>query len=51
MKCVLCDQKAVTTAAHIPVCERHWKLYDEEGRKYLAYRPFYEKLKKADEKR
>jgi hypothetical protein len=33
--CVLCDKEAVTTAAHIPVCEEHWNAYALEGRLYL----------------
>jgi hypothetical protein len=43
-KCVLCDQDAITTAAQIPVCLKHYNEYAEEGRKYLSYRPFYELL-------
>lgn len=34
-KCALCDKDAITTAAHIPVCEQHHNAYQEEGRKYL----------------
>lgn len=33
--CVLCDEKAITTAAHIPVCKAHFEAYANEGRKYL----------------
>lgn len=43
-KCVLCDQEATQTAAHIPVCDKHRRMYDEEGRQYLPYRPFYQRL-------
>ncbi len=45
--CVLCGEKAITTAAHIPVCEKHWQEYDEEGQQYLTYRPFFERLLRA----
>lgn len=51
LKCVLCNKEAITTAAHIPVCEEHHNQYAEEGRQYLSYRPFYEKLQQAYEKR
>lgn len=47
MKCTLCDQEAITTAAHIPVCEKHWQMYKEEGQQYLSHRPFWELLQKA----
>ena len=30
IKCVLCDAEAVTTAARIPVCEKHWHEYEME---------------------
>jgi hypothetical protein len=50
-KCVLCDREAITTAAHIPVCEEHHRAYQEEGRQYLAYRPVYQKLLDAHQKR
>jgi len=46
LKCVLCDKQAIGTAAHIPVCEEHYKAYDEEGFKYLplAERKVYLRL-------
>ena len=34
-KCVLCERPAISTAAHIPVCEQHHSQYQEEGRQYL----------------
>lgn len=50
-KCVLCGKEAITTAAHIPVCMEHYNKYAEEGKQYPSYRPFYEKLLKADNER
>ena len=34
-KCALCDNNAVTTAAHIPVCQIHFAEYAAEAARYL----------------
>lgn len=46
-KCILCREKAVTTAAQIPVCEEHWIRYAAEA-KADGERPFYTMLVNAD---
>jgi hypothetical protein len=48
-KCVLCDLDAVTTAAHVPVCEEHHEAYQKEAKKYLPgnQRPIYASLMQA----
>lgn len=33
--CVMCGKPAHTTAAQIPVCEKHWDEYRTEARQYL----------------
>lgn len=52
-KCVLCNFPAITTAAQIPVCEKHWTEYVLEARKALPLekRPVYLRLLKAQENR
>lgn len=45
--CVLCNRKAITTAAQIPVCSDHDREYQEEAQQYLRYRPFYFRLQRA----
>lgn len=47
--CVVCGEIAVTTAAHYPVCEKHWREYDEEGRQYLPddQRPAWRSIQSA----
>jgi hypothetical protein len=49
--CVICGKEATGTAAMIPVCDEHWRMYDEEGRKYLPMhqRTFYLQLLEAEE--
>jgi hypothetical protein len=48
--CVLCKEQALTTAAHIPVCERHYEEYKREARQYLpeGKRKFYQRLLRAN---
>lgn len=52
-KCVLCGAGAVTTAAHIPVCQKHYSEYAHEANKYLPDngRPVYRRLCSAWRKR
>ena len=38
LRCVICGNTAITTAAHIPVCATHWKEYDDEAKRYLLER-------------
>lgn len=49
--CVLCGKPAVTTAAHIPVCEEHWLAYALEGKQYLPddQRPVWQSLQVASQ--
>lgn len=49
--CVICGVKAVTTAAHIPVCQQHWEAYDAEAKSYPQARPFYDLLQAEYEAR
>ena len=39
--CVSCQEKAITVAflpfGNVPVCEKHYQEYEEEGRKYLPW--------------
>jgi len=42
--CVVCGAKAIATAGHIPVCDKHYQEYCREGEQYLTYRPVYERL-------
>lgn len=46
IRCAICNSEAITTAAHIPVCEYHWHEYADEGEKYLPdhARPVLQKL-------
>jgi hypothetical protein len=47
MKCILCAREAITTAAHVPVCQKHDEEYQAEAKQYLDERPFYERLRLA----
>ena len=51
-KCHLCDNEAITTAAHIPVCEKHNELYVTEAEMYyngeIKARSMYEALSRRD---
>jgi len=45
-RCLLCFKPAITTAAHLPVCEEHWREYEDEAKQYLSYeqRLVYQRL-------
>jgi hypothetical protein len=47
LTCVLCNQKAITTAAHIPVCQKHWDDYANEARHYPTQRPVFQAMQAA----
>jgi len=47
LRCVLCDSIAITTVAHIPVCEAHSKAYHREAQHDRTDRPFYDRLVEA----
>ena len=42
--CALCGEEAVTAVIGVSLCDKHYKEYQEEGRQYLSYRPFYNRL-------
>jgi hypothetical protein len=46
VSCVACNSEAATTAAQIPVCEKHWQEYKAEAEQYLPLpqRKIYLKL-------
>lgn len=50
-KCVLCSEEAVTTAAQMPVCEKHHNEYADEAERHLPYfmRDFWHRLVAAHE--
>lgn len=46
MKCKLCDNEAITTVVHTPVCKEHDDEYKKEAEQYLPdwRRPVLQKL-------
>lgn len=44
ISCVMCSNKAVTTAAHIPVCQEHWEAYAKEAKDYPTERPVFDAM-------
>lgn len=48
MKCIVCKKEAITTAAHIPVCRKHYFEYVREARAYPKHRPFYDMLRQKE---
>ena len=47
--CVICDDRAITTAGQYPVCNKHYYEYQEEGRKGLpdSQRKVWQKIQEA----
>jgi len=51
-ECVICGDRAITTAGHYPVCGKHYNAYQAEGRKNLPdnQRVVWQQIQRAGER-